>query len=570
MFIGIGMNVGAGTRGGGLSYLYRDQFTTDRAAGALNGTAAEPGPGTRTVTDTTSKYSISGAKTVIVQGANVSATDPQMYSTATFSNTCGLASYTRVGFLNSNFSAQQWGLSASVGAVSIANLGNINSFNMVRPGCGGSGSGIDHGRQLAAATNLVYTDPMDIETLVISRAPGAFWFHRLKNGPWELVFIDGTTTETNPHWRWATITNGAPMYCYEAGVSNDLPNVWKATRYGIAIDRKATTLANDTLTTQANGWVEHTITAATGVTQKLYVRYTDASNHWYVECDQTNSTIKLFEVVAGVPTQRGTTGVTQTWTNATAFVLKVKLTTYCIRVFVDRLFKVQYTAAYTNATATTAKVSHAGTEFVSWPLNVSLTIGSPTVQRLILGFGDSKTNGQGDDTSPYPLGQNGYPLYLCQNLTAATGQIWKEQPLRLGVSSTTAALRRASIDADIALRYGDPDYVICNLGVNDGVAIDQTAFEADYGYCLDAMHARWPLARMGLMFPGKSIGNWSAMHGYILDIIAARSSYCFAGPDETVYLAGSDNYATYTVDGIHPTHAGYLLTATQWQSKMGY
>ena len=33
-------------------YLLRDQFHTDRAVGAVNGTGAEPGPGTRTVTDT--------------------------------------------------------------------------------------------------------------------------------------------------------------------------------------------------------------------------------------------------------------------------------------------------------------------------------------------------------------------------------------------------------------------------------------------------------------------------------------------------------------------------------------
>jgi hypothetical protein len=35
-----------------VAYLLRDEFTTDRAAGAVNGTATEPGPGTRTVADT--------------------------------------------------------------------------------------------------------------------------------------------------------------------------------------------------------------------------------------------------------------------------------------------------------------------------------------------------------------------------------------------------------------------------------------------------------------------------------------------------------------------------------------
>jgi hypothetical protein len=31
-----------------MAYLLQDEFTTDRAAGAVNGTAAEPGPGGNT------------------------------------------------------------------------------------------------------------------------------------------------------------------------------------------------------------------------------------------------------------------------------------------------------------------------------------------------------------------------------------------------------------------------------------------------------------------------------------------------------------------------------------------
>ena len=45
---------------GGVSYLLRDEFTSALAAGSVNGTAAEPGPGTRAVTDANSKLSITG------------------------------------------------------------------------------------------------------------------------------------------------------------------------------------------------------------------------------------------------------------------------------------------------------------------------------------------------------------------------------------------------------------------------------------------------------------------------------------------------------------------------------
>lgn len=49
-------------------YMY-DQFTTDRAAGAINGTSAEPVGGTRTVVDTNNKISISGGLLSLATGS---------------------------------------------------------------------------------------------------------------------------------------------------------------------------------------------------------------------------------------------------------------------------------------------------------------------------------------------------------------------------------------------------------------------------------------------------------------------------------------------------------------------
>lgn len=43
-----------------MRYLLRDEFTTNLAAGSVNGTAAEPGPGTRVVVDSENKLSIAG------------------------------------------------------------------------------------------------------------------------------------------------------------------------------------------------------------------------------------------------------------------------------------------------------------------------------------------------------------------------------------------------------------------------------------------------------------------------------------------------------------------------------
>ena len=53
-------------RAAALRYLLRDEFTTDLAAGAVNGTAAEPGPGTRTVVDLGNRLYIIGGKAIIM------------------------------------------------------------------------------------------------------------------------------------------------------------------------------------------------------------------------------------------------------------------------------------------------------------------------------------------------------------------------------------------------------------------------------------------------------------------------------------------------------------------------
>lgn len=68
-FLGGGIGPSA-IKKSGLKWLLRDEFTTDRAAGAVNGTAAEPGPGTRTTQETDGQWTISsGALTFTAQSS---------------------------------------------------------------------------------------------------------------------------------------------------------------------------------------------------------------------------------------------------------------------------------------------------------------------------------------------------------------------------------------------------------------------------------------------------------------------------------------------------------------------
>ncbi|KKP86118.1 MAG: NOTCH2 protein, partial [Candidatus Roizmanbacteria bacterium GW2011_GWA2_35_8] len=64
------------TTGGWNQYTLNDQFTTDRAAGAVNGTSAEPTGGTRTVVDTENYLSINSGTLNINRLSNVNYADP--------------------------------------------------------------------------------------------------------------------------------------------------------------------------------------------------------------------------------------------------------------------------------------------------------------------------------------------------------------------------------------------------------------------------------------------------------------------------------------------------------------
>jgi lysophospholipase L1-like esterase len=145
------------------------------------------------------------------------------------------------------------------------------------------------------------------------------------------------------------------------------------------------------------------------------------------------------------------------------------------------------------------------------------------------------------------------------------------------IGGSTVASMQAQIDSWIASSVpvgGVPSYILLNLGVNDaGTTLPPEAtWEANYEYILDALHTKWPYARLYLMYPGcagDSVSNLNTLHTWINVILAARSTFAFAGPDEQVWLANGDNYTTYTIDGTHYNAAGEALAATEWKTVLG-
>jgi len=189
-------------------------------------------------------------------------------------------------------------------------------------------------------------------------------------------------------------------------------------------------------------------------------------------------------------------------------------------------------------------------------------------RRGIFALGDSKTEAALDY-------YDGHPVPLVGLLEAETGDYWMERPTRYGLAGGTIAELHAWVDGAMFPSFKAspaPEFVLINVGVNDVAnAVIEENFIADYNAVITALHAKWPAALIGLMRignrwgePGQITLQNSMDDSWIPEIVSENSAYAFLGPDERVFLEGGDNYASYTVDGCHPNHAGYALTADEW------
>lgn len=106
-------------------YLVYDKFSTDRAAGSVNGTSAEPIGGTRAVTDTNNKISIASGR--IVFGTSTAVFDnvkwPEQTRAAGRTVLCELAYTTNVGFARIG-----WDNTAGVNLYNGVILGSTNLY----------------------------------------------------------------------------------------------------------------------------------------------------------------------------------------------------------------------------------------------------------------------------------------------------------------------------------------------------------------------------------------------------------------------------------------------------------
>jgi len=194
----------------------------------------------------------------------------------------------------------------------------------------------------------------------------------------------------------------------------------------------------------------------------------------------------------------------------------------------------------------------------------------PSTARWLLLIGDSKT--AINLVHPEFGSDQGWQAPLAASLAAAIPApvTW----VNYGSGSQTVATYAANL---IAGAYADarpttpPAAVLLNLGVNDAVAMPtQAAWQANYLAIVDWVRARYavsPCYFMRWWSRNAPVGTDDTEAGWIDTLITLRTQ-CFLGPDERVFLKGSDNGATNTYDGTHMGTVGHLAVAAAWKAVL--
>jgi lysophospholipase L1-like esterase len=183
-----------------------------------------------------------------------------------------------------------------------------------------------------------------------------------------------------------------------------------------------------------------------------------------------------------------------------------------------------------------------------------------------LGIGDSKT-----------ANNPNWRTYVT-DLMGANGKRWVSWPLTYSNGGWTTQNVKDGIDAYLASAVGTPNYIIANLGANDVAAGDPgVTWKTNTMYWISACHVKYPNAQVYLTKSWRRgtsqniIDGEAAVNTYTDQILAdpTYSSYTHIGVNEADFMPGSDDGATNTQDGIHPTSVGATLWAAAMKTVLG-
>lgn len=192
----------------GVAYLLRDEFTTDRAAGAVNGTAAEPGPGVRVVSDSGSRYSITGGIGNVVSGSG-SYGNPAAYYDVAVARAAGRLLKTRITVVN--WSAAQfpmgWSRTTTANWTGFANVAHaFITIGSALSAAGNAGNG--------SSVTSVLTNGAEYQLAISLRAVGAIYM--IKGGSysnWSLLWLSTTDNTATVYAAWC---NSAAVFTHDS------------------------------------------------------------------------------------------------------------------------------------------------------------------------------------------------------------------------------------------------------------------------------------------------------------------------------------------------------------------
>lgn len=289
-----------------------DDFNLDVAGPLATPRTCNPGPGTVTfiATPPAAEFSISGGKLQMAKPTSGPSYDTyRMTSQAYPTILCGLACYVtvlattvngvRLAMLNEAYTAFAGGVRLDSTTVLYGLLGGV-----------------------AMTLDVSVTNSVEYRILGVSAPPYAIWF--IKGGSqypsWKLLFVDKGFTPITVTAVAANF-NSTGAYFDKFGAEL-LPWNWQQP-HRIMQTMVPLPVAGTVYSTVANGFI--CIEWRPSAAEILIIRFrrTDDDNCYRLECDQTNSTIKLFRRQAGVDTELNT-GKTQTWLVTNQFRIAIR------------------------------------------------------------------------------------------------------------------------------------------------------------------------------------------------------------------------------------------------------
>lgn len=368
--------VAAAMGGKGIKWLFRDDFAGTLAAGSVNGTAASPGPGTRSVVDTGNDLSIGSGVQNVAGGTNTWG-DPGIWLDGV-TRTAGrllvteltIADTNRLAFVwcdTQDSNANSWEDGIYLNAGGIHHIGSVGSPDM---------------------TVGAYSTATSYKFASVLRANGSYLF--IKGGAFSNWTLLGTIQDSVVATLYPSITGRLGIYTSDFLRVPD--ETWLPTplAYDTFTDDNSTSLdahtsntsGPDSQTTPAKSWTEQSgdwdiqsnranpdgaavatvdagdadvmidcvVNGGAGDQPAIVLRYSDANNYWYLQADRANNQLELHEVDAGSDDIRANAGVTIN--NSTDYTLRAIANGTTIDGYIDNANKISYGSASSNQTET--------------------------------------------------------------------------------------------------------------------------------------------------------------------------------------------------------------------------